>query len=621
MRHFPIGFDDFAKLVHKKGDEYFYHFADKSLLIKDILSSTDDVILFARPRRFGKTMNMSMLQYFFDIRYAARNRDLFVGLKIAEPQVGADGIVRSYLIAQGQYPVIFVTFKDCVFNTFAETYGSIKSLLRDLYGKHDYLLESSKLKSSEKDVFRQILSGTAENEDYNKALQLLCQYLTAHYGRKVIVLIDEYDAPFQMALHKYYYDDLQPMMRALVGGVLKGNEYLEKAVLTGILRIAGAGIFSGANNVSAYTVLDERFSKHFGFSEEEIEKMLDDMERDGIADAKSKLAPIREWYNGYQFGQEVVYNPWSTMMCFSRGFDFSSHWGISADRLLHDKFLETTDGVRMNIGELMAQRSVQVIIYKDLRFDSPLTAEQHIWTLLLSAGYLKATATVFEGDTAICRTAIPNKEVSYIYIHLFQAWITQVLGERQAPELIESLLAGDIDEFGESFKRMYLEAASIRDVSKHYIEAFYHGMIFAVIGLSMGTHESKYEFLSNRESGLGYFDLMLKPRTVVLDDPRYNTGIILELKRTINRSELKLLTSQGLVQAKSLQYATELQRAGIQKIVVIGMAFCGKEIEYVYERLPQPFPTLTLAQLSAVHGYFAGAKESDVEMKSAMKPT
>lgn len=594
MKHFPIGFDDFAKLARKEGDgRYFYFFADKSLLIRDILDSTDDIILFTRPRRFGKTMNMSMLRYFFDIRDAERNRALFTGLKIAAPQESPDGTAVSYLPYQGQYPVIFVTFKDCAFNTFAECYRNIKELIYEIYTTHRYLLMSDGLADDQKATFQRILNKIASDEEYGVALKSLCKYLFAHYGKRAMVLIDEYDAPFQMALHKHYYDDLQPMMRTLVGGVLKGNEYLEKAILTGILRIAGAGIFSGANNVSAYTVLDERFSQYFGFTEVEVMGILSDMEEQGIVGARAKFSEVSAWYNGYHFGSSIVYNPWSTMVCFNRGFDFSSHWlSTGSDSLLHEKFLFLHDVTRLEIARLTKGELVEVRVCKDLRFDCDLNEAEHFWTLLLSAGYLKSVNTVVVGDQVRCQVAIPNREVSYAYLHLFEHWMRRIFSQSEHQILGEKLLMGDAEGFGEGFRRFLLECASVRDMRSDYIEAFYKGFLIATLGFSLGSH---IELHSELESGLGYPDLMLRPRD--LSNPKYQVGIIFELKRTTNREELKSKAQEGLRQIKEMRYETNFRACGMPNIVIISLAFCGKEIEYVFERLLQPVCSLTQAQL------------------------
>jgi len=619
MKHFPIGFDDFAKLVHKEGSgEYSYYFVDKSLLIKDLLNPTDDIILLTRPRRFGKTMNMSMLQHFFDIEHAAENRTLFVGLKVEDATVTLDETTHLRCMNyQGQYPTIFITLKDCAFNTFGECYENIKGLIYEVYVTHNYLLTSDRLIDSEKAVFQRILNKSALDDEYNTALKSLCKYLSAHYSRKVMVLIDEYDTPFQMALHKGYYDELQPMMRTLIGGVLKGNVYLEKAVLTGILRIAGAGIFSGANNVSAYTVLDERFSEHFGFTEDEVQKMLVDMEQYGLVNAQSKLEQVREWYNGYQFGKAIIYNPWSTMVCFSRNFHCDTYWvNTSDDKLLRDLLPQSSSAVQRCIRDLIAGEPAEVVVRKELRFDEELTPEKHVWSLLLSAGYLKVVASKSSDLDVRCAVQIPNMEVGAVYRGVFKEWLEGIMNVTERDTLIEYLLTGDAKKFGEGLKAFYMRTVSHFDVGSDKIEAFYHGFMVGLVGLCQMDHKTYLH--SNKPSGLGRYDLVIEPKNV--KHPKYNVGIILEFKRTLKKKELKSAAAEAIEQVKRLHYDTELRSRNVQNIVIIGIAFCGKVLEHSCESLPKPKIGVALAQVGLMRMRPAITADDDKQRKGEAAP-
>jgi hypothetical protein len=589
MKHFPIGFDNFAELVqkHKDGSRHHY-FVDKSLLIRDILSNNAKVLLFTRPRRFGKTMNMSMLSYFFDIREATQNENLFTELKIASATIESGSQTELCMNYQGKYPVVFLTFKDCGYNTFQETYVRIKRLINRIYKTHGYLLDSNKLTEDDKESYRQIIRGV-NDVDYDDAIRELTRYLHLHYNQKVIVIIDEYDTPFQAALFNNYYTQLLPIMKTLIGGVLKGNDSLEKAVLTGILRISGAGIFSGANNVRSRTILNHEFSEYFGFTESEISNLLSEMNR------VDKLEELRNWYDGYQFGNTIIYNPWSVMECVSQNFDFSAHWvNTSDDKLLKEQFLKAPDDVRASIGTLVANESIPVVVYDDLRFDSELSPSRHIWTLLLSAGYLKSVKTErSEEGAAICQVEIPNREIKSIYRRLFAYWLKEIVGEPKLKVLVEYLLTGEAEEFCSTLQSHFLTSLSDQDVRKDRIESFYHGYMYAILDLSLESHIGYLE--SNKEGGLGYFDLMLEPRNP--EHRKYNVGTILEFKRTNDSKTLSLEAKKGLEQIKRLQYVSTLRMRGVNRIIVMGIAFCGKEISYAFERLHEPQATLSTVQL------------------------
>ena len=608
MKHFPIGFDNFAKLVRKHEDgSWHYYFADKSLLIRDVLNSDAKVLLLTRPRRFGKTMNMSMLSYFFDIREATKNKNLFTDLKIAGATIESGSQTELCMNYQGKYPVIFLTFKSCGYNTFQESYEQIKHLISELYSKHRYLLESNRLEPEKRKIYGQILNQEATDVNYNSAIRNLTEYLHLHYNQKVIVIIDEYDTPFQAALFNNYYTQLLPIMKTLIGGVLKGNDSLEKAVLTGILRISGAGIFSGANNVLAKTVLDHDFSEHFGFTESEISQLLSEMNR------TDKLEELRNWYNGYQFGDTIIYNPWSTILCVAGHFDFSAHWvNTSNDKLIKELLLKSPADIHRDVATLVSNQSIEVTICKDLRFDDDLQPDEHLWTLLLSAGYLKSIKTILIGSKALCTIEIPNREVSYVYTDIFAGWLKQQLTDAGQSSLIEHLLTGQAEEFGEGLKKFYLQTMSVHDVRDDYIEAFYHGFMVGIVGLSRIRH-AVYLY-SNRESGLGRYDLVLEPRN--LQHPKYNVGIVLEFKRASKPEKLSAEAQSGLAQIKQLRYATDLQRRGVNKIIIMGIAFCGKEISYVFERLHEPQATLSTVQLMTQRADFpisVGVKRKELE--------
>jgi len=372
------------------------------------------------------------------------------------------------------------------------------------------------------------------------------------------------------------------------------DDFLEKAVITGILRIAGAGLFSGANNVSVYTVLDERFSQYFGFTEEEVKEILADMEREGIVGASARFPEVSHWYNGYQFGKEIIYNPWSTMKCFSNKFSFRSYWlNTGSDSLLRERFIRVSDALRLEVDKLIKREAVTITLSEDLRFDDALDEDKHFWTLLLAAGYLKSVNTRYSDEQVTCGVEIPNKEVRAAYLQLFVYWMQQILPRGENQILVERLLTGEAEKFGQGLRRMLLECASVRDMRSDYIEAFYKGFLIATIGLSLGSHA---DLKSERESGLGYSDLVLRP--IDLSNPKYQVGIVLELKRTDRSAELKIKAQEGLDQIKEKRYATDFRACGISKIMIMGLAFCGKELEYVHEMLTVPENTPSVTALT-----------------------
>jgi len=485
---------------------------------------------------------------------------------------------------------IFLTFKECAFNTFEECYEQMKRAISKLYDRHRYLLANDNLEPDKEKIYRQILDCTAASADFNIAIRELTEHLHNYYNQKVIILIDEYDAPFQAALHNKYYAQLLPVMGAMIGGVLKGNNSLEKAVLTGILKISGAGIFSKVNNVDTWTVLDHRFSEYFGFTEDDISKLLTDMGR------IDQLEGLRNWYNGYQFGNTIIYNPWSVMQCFHREFVLAPYWvNTSNDKLIKELLLEAPANIHRDIATLVSDQLVEVAIYNALRFDEDLQPSEHLWTLLLSTGYLKSVKTIYTEGGILCDLKIPNKEVSYVYTKIFAEWLGQRLGDAGQSSLIEYLLTGQAEEFGEGLKKLYLQTMSTHDMRDDYIEAFYHGFMVGIVGLSRIRHAVYLH--SNRESGYGRYDLVLEPRN--LQHPKYHVGIILEFKRSLKPEILTQQAQDGLTQIKELKYATDLQTRCVNKIIMMSIAFCGKEVAYTYEQIVKPQPTVSAAQFIA----------------------
>lgn len=594
LKHFPVSESIFKELVKKEDNNYYYYFADKTLLIQEILENHRRVTLITRPRRFGKSTNMSMLEYFFDIRKADESLELFKGLKIENAHLSNGKSCMEY---RGKYPVIMLNFKILGQSNYAEFLEMFKKMLSKLYLEHDYLLESEKLTSAEKNICEKIINDQAEERDYKNALNHLIANLRRHFNQRVIVLIDEYDTPFQRAIHTglhlkdngNYFENLKILMGTFLGEGLKDNEDLENCVMTGIVRISGAGIFSQLNNVDVWTVLDEKFSEHFGITEKELELLLKDANR------KSEIKQFSHWYNGYQFGKTIIYNPFSIIKSLDRN-NFDSYWlDSSNNQLIYDSLLKPQGEIErleinQTIASLMAKNDVTKIISNSLVFDSKINSMEHLWTLLISAGYLKVKSAIRINDTtkATCTLQIPNQEVWNIYNDVFTLWIKE-FGIREDSSLMNHLLSGNAEKFCEELKRFFIQVISFRDISEKQIftdqdakyEAYYHGFMVGMLGLSM--YRSKARLISNRESGYGYYDLVIEPRDI--QDPIYNKAIIFEFKRAESDENLSHVAEAALAQIKKNHYATDIFARGIKQIVIIGAAFCGKQLETCYEIL------------------------------------
>lgn len=583
---FKTGIQNFEDLVQfaESSNKRLHYFVDKTLFIKEVLENSNLVLLITRPRRFGKTLNMSMLKYFFDVQGAEQNRLLFNGLKIADTKTDITGVEKSCIDFQGQYPVIFISFKSVKLLSFDQCYQQVKEIMIKLCQQFRFLLNSEKLAEDEKMFIERIINRTAQDSEYNNTLTNLCSYLFSHFEKKVILLIDEYDTPLQIAYQNGFYNELKSVMEILLGEALKNNDsILEKAVVTGILRIAGAGLFSSVNNLRTFTILDERFSTHFGFTPKEVQSLLADMEAHGIEHAKNHFDQIREWYNGYQFGNTIVYNPWSTMIALSEHFVFDSYWlNSGADSLLKHLLINSSAHIKSQIAELVAKKTVSVLVRKELRFDDELNPEEHLWTLLLSAGYLMSLKTKYVEEFDVnCTVSIPNTEVAAIYRGIFKGWLNTQLANLNYHCLMDYLLTGDLETFGKEFETFFMESVSPFDVKSDKIESFYHGFMIALIGLCMERFKTYLH--SNKQSGLGFYDLVIEPKN--LQDPKYHTGIIFEFKRTNDPEKLLIEAKHGLDQIKSKQYATDLQARGVQKIKIMCIAFCGKQLQYAFEDL------------------------------------
>ena len=550
-RPLPIGISDYVRAQ----SEYYY--VDKTMLIKEFLDQKPLVSLFTRPRRFGKTLNMDMLRVFFEISDEDTSR------YFKDKAIWKCG--EEYRSHQGKYPVIFLTFKDVKFDTWEATIDKIRGLLQEEYGRHQELLSSDKLSKYEKDYFTRILDSTANEVKLTAALERLSKMLTAYYGKAPIIIIDEYDTPIQEGYSKDFYEEIIGFMRNFFSGAFKDNKNLSYGFLTGILRIAQESIFSGLNNLTVNSVMDEDYDTFFGFTDEEVNKML---EYYGVSEKKQEL---KDWYDGYLFGKEEIYNPWSVINYISRGCIPQAYWvNTGKNEILEDVLSSAPDDVTERLysllqGERVIARIDQNVVYRSLA-DDPA----NIYSLLLVAGYLKAPRKELQADGSyLCEVTIPNREIAAVYKSEILSHLLQIgaIARTTANKIAESLYANDYKKLQRAIAEYMDRSISFYDAGA---EGFYHGLVLGLIALM----DNQYKIRSNRESGDGRYDISLIPR-----EARY-PGIIMELKwkKDMNADELGKLADMALEQIDDMRYDAEMKEDGVRDILKFGIAFSGKSV-------------------------------------------
>lgn len=547
MKKLPIGISDFKHIV-----EEHYWYADKTLLIKELLERGAGVTLLPRPRRFGKTLNLSMLNYFFS--NSAQARHLFDNTAIARDSNG--------MAHQGQYPVILLTFKDVKVATWQEALQKIQNILSELFARQDKNIVAG-LSEHEQRYWEAILHKIATKTDVEDSLKFLSQTLERYYGKKVVILLDEYDAPIHAAFKHGYYQEMVGFIRNFLSGALKDNTALQLGVLTGILRMAKEGIFSGLNNLTVHTILDEPFSTRFGFTESEVEQLLADYH------VQEKRAEVKEWYNGYRFAGTTIYNPWSLLNCIQNKGSLQPYWANTSDNALIMEVIARADATTKHALELLMMRQV---IYKEVDASFVFSdVEYHavaLWSLLLFAGYLTPqTQDLIEGRWK-CNLAIPNKEIYVLYKQLIERSFDRVLSYTGVKQMQYALAQGDGDLFEEMIQKYLLNSMSIFDLPNDEPEKSYH---LFVLGLLV-TLGDVYEVISNRESGYGRYDIMLVPKDVK------KRGVVIEFKRVAKKESLEQAAEAAVEQIREKQYTHELRRRGITTITGFGIAFQGKEV-------------------------------------------
>lgn len=540
----PIGISDFKLAV----TEYYY--VDKTLLIRDFIDNRPLVSLFTRPRRFGKTLNMDMLRVFFE----KTDEDTSVYFK--DKQIWQCG--DEYTAYQGKYPVIFLTFKDVKCSSWEETFQQISRLIAMEFQRHMELETSDKLNSYEKEQFSQIAKGIADKVGYQMSLQFLSLLLHKHHGEKTIIIIDEYDTPIQQGHTCGFYEETIHFMRNLFSGGLKDNSHLAFGFMTGILRVAKESIFSGLNNLTIHSILDNKYSQYFGFTKEEIYKMLE------YYDVREKYEEVCDWYDGYLFGNTEIFNPWSVINyisenCFPKAFWLST----GSNDIVGEIIAAATPEITENLHKLLCGQTITTYIDTSVIYPEVLNNPYSIYSFLLVAGYLRVVSVYPQHDgNFMCDIGIPNKEIFYVYE---KEVLNKTNQNSIAISVSQAIFTKDATKLQTILNKFMLESISSLDGAN---EGFYHGMMLGLCAVL----SNRYQVRSNRESGIGRFDVCLIPRVKAMP------GFIYEFKYTKDeKANLDVLADEALKQIEEKKYDTELLASGISNIVKIGIAFQGKK--------------------------------------------
>ena len=536
-----IGVDDFKSVIEKN-----YYFVDKSKLIEDIIADGAIVKLFCRPRRFGKTLNMSMMKYFFDIREKEENRKLFDGLYIENSPM---------IEEQGKYPVIFLTLKEIKGNNIESMYTQIKTLISDLFNQHEYLREN--LNERDIEIFDNLWK--RKDEDYSNSLKFLINCLSKYYQQKVILLIDEYDTPLLTAHEFGYYNEALQFFKTFYGGALKSNVNLQMGVLTGIIRVAQAGIFSDLNNFYSNTILENEYSQYFGLLEDEVENMLKYYE------IEYKIDNVKEWYNGYTFGKVQVYNPWS-ILHFVRTKELKPFWvNTSSNYLIREILRKSGRDIFDSLEKLFNQEEIRIRINPNVEVHSNLNANE-IFSLMLYSGYLTIKKEI-ANNVFIIR--IPNKEIISFFHNTFIEIIFK--DSIDIDDVKFSLIDRDLKGFEKSFTKLIAQYLSSYDISSQY-ENPYHMFLLGFFT----SMRSDYIVNSNQESGYGRPDIVLRPLN------KTKTGYIMELKAVKKGESIEKKLEEAKKQLIETYYEADLEKNGIKDIVKIAIVFEGKRVEFKY---------------------------------------
>ena len=551
MNGIGIGISDFKFLRIR--DNYYI---DKTMYIKDIIDNQSGVILVTRPRRFGKTLNMSMLKYYFDCTQKD-SKELFKGLKIMSQE-------EQYTSKLGYYPVIYITLKDVQDRSFENMLLNLKSAMIDMYQEHRYLLDSDKIYPEEKQTITDILFARENEVSLRNSIRELSKYLYRYYEKPVMLLIDEYDVPLQNAYVEGYYEEAVKFFKIFYGTTFKDNPYLEKTVLTGVSRVAKESIFSGANNFKVFTVLDDEFSDDFGITEEEMDKVIKDF------NIQDKKEDIKEWYDGYTIGHtNGIYNPWS-ILNYLTDKKLMPYWVNTSSNDLIKLVLKNSSTIKEKIERLLRDETIEVPINLETVIVGIENNEDNIWGLMLGTGYLKVEETV-DLARGIYKVKLPNREIKELFRGIVEGWFRNKVIGNDLNSILKDLITLNLREFEKKFDVLVREMFSYMDVGENTAENFYHAF---VLGMLVGLKDTYY-VNSNRESGYGRYDIMLEPKD------KNGNSFIMEFKVLENKEEKTIedTIKNAKKQIEEKRYEENLKERGFKNITKMVYAFKGKEVE------------------------------------------
>ena len=555
----PIGIESFAE-IRKEG----FYYIDKTGLIRDLLNNWGKVNLFTRPRRFGKTLNMSMLKSFFEI---GADETLFEGLQILQETE----LCEKYM---GKYPVVFLTLKGVDGLTFEEAKGRLRSVIREEMYKLRFLLDSDKIPESEKCVLIRFLDEQETDEDVKNSLKMLSSLLKQHYGQKVILLIDEYDVPLDKAFHNGYYKEMVSIIRGLFEHALKTNEYLQFAVVTGCLRISKESVFTGLNNFKVLSIVDRRFDEHFGFTDAEVKQLLKSYQ------LEQHFAEMKEWYDGYHFGNTDVYCPWDVInyvdhLCADPDAEPQAYWINTSGNAMVKRFVSKADKTtQREIEQLIAGEAIEKPVRLELTYEDIDKSINNLWSVLFTTGYLTHTGKTANGSYKL---VIPNREVREVFILQIQEWFEQEIIEKEktTQPLCAAFQAGDAVEVCRNLTAIMGRMISVLDTKARdeQKENFYHGLLLGLL-----RSEPTWLIMSNAESGEGFSDILVET-----DDP--DAGLVIEVKYSPTLEGLEDACARAMEQIKARRYDERLRNDGRNDILAFGVAFWKKRCKVVCERL------------------------------------
>lgn len=554
-----IGVDNYKDMIDKE-----YYYVDKTLLIKELLDKKGSVNLFTRPRRFGKSLALSMIRTFFECEIDREGNQVdhsryFAGKKIMDAG-------EQYTKQMGQFPVIFMSLKSAKQPTFEMAYSSLVDEISREYERHDYILHSDKITEFNKNKFLAIRDRRADAIDYAKAFAFLSYVLELYHGQKTIILIDEYDVPLENSYFRGFYTEMVDFIRSLFESALKTNESLEFAVVTGCLRISKESIFTGLNNLKIVSILNDTYAEYYGFTEAEVKAMLD------FYSISDRIEEVKRWYDGYVFGKTEVYNPWSIIYYVDDITDENTiypkpYWSnTSSNSIIHEMVEQAGGKEKQELETLMAGGTIEKPIHEEITYQDIHKTQDNLWNFLFFTGYLKIVSQRFQGDTIYLTMKIPNAEVGYIYRNTIKDWFDQMVKTADKTPFQQAVVTGNQAEMEQILRRQLMESISFYDSN----ESFYHGFLVGML-----NDVSEYVMRSNRESGDGRADIQLVPFDLKVP------AIIIEVKHTKQYSDMEEKCEEALTQIEDLHYDAELALEGYLTFIHYGICFCKKTCKVV----------------------------------------